>query len=67
MLPSLTTVTGFAELSKLSSDALKSTVKVRFVNAQGLPEAGIDESGVFKVRGRGFLLSSLKVLFSGIS
>jgi ubiquitin-protein ligase E3 B len=39
---------GFRELSRLDPNALKDTVKIRFVNEQGLDEAGIDENGVFK-------------------
>ncbi|CAI5446236.1 unnamed protein product [Caenorhabditis angaria] len=39
---------GFTHLSKASLAALKSTIRVKFVNEQGLDEAGIDQDGVFK-------------------
>lgn len=39
---------GFSQLSKLNPRALKSIIRVKFVNQQGLPEAGIDQDGVFK-------------------
>ncbi|MFH4976867.1 hypothetical protein AB6A40_003576 [Gnathostoma spinigerum] len=39
---------GFRQLANLSSIALKGTVRVKFVNQQGLDEAGIDQQGVFK-------------------
>ncbi|KJH50130.1 HECT-domain protein [Dictyocaulus viviparus] len=39
---------GYRQLSMLSANALKSTIRVKFVNQQGLDEAGIDQDGVFK-------------------
>jgi ubiquitin-protein ligase E3 B len=39
---------GHDELAALTAKSLKSTIKVKFVNEQGLDEAGIDEHGVFK-------------------
>ncbi len=43
-------MSGFRELSRVPQEAFLGTVKVTFINAQGLLEAGIDEKGVFKVR-----------------
>lgn len=39
---------GYRQLGALSSQALKSTIRVKFINQQGLDEAGIDQDGVFK-------------------
>ncbi len=40
---------GFRELARIPADALKDSIKIKFVNSLGLNEAGIDENGVFKV------------------
>ncbi|CAO4369453.1 unnamed protein product [Caenorhabditis nigoni] len=50
---------GFHHLSKVSLNQLKSTIRVKFVNEQGLDEAGIDQDGVFKE----FLELTLKKVF----
>lgn len=39
---------GYRQLAALPSRALKGCVRVRFINEQGLDEAGIDQDGVFK-------------------
>ncbi|XP_014225779.1 ubiquitin-protein ligase E3B [Trichogramma pretiosum] len=39
---------GYRQLSVLSPRSLKGVIRVRFVNEQGLDEAGIDQDGVFK-------------------
>ncbi|KAL0272582.1 UNVERIFIED_CONTAM: hypothetical protein PYX00_005501 [Menopon gallinae] len=39
---------GYNQLASLSPQALKGVIRVRFKNQQGLDEAGIDQSGVFK-------------------
>eukprot|EP00095_Tigriopus_kingsejongensis_P002315 snap_masked-scaffold347_size200506-processed-gene-0.2 protein:Tk02315 transcript:snap_masked-scaffold347_size200506-processed-gene-0.2-mRNA-1 annotation:"ubiquitin-protein ligase e3b isoform x1" len=39
---------GYRQLSTLTSKALKGVIRVKFVNEQGLDEAGIDQDGVFK-------------------
>ncbi len=39
---------GDRQLSSLSDRALKGVIRVKFVNVQGLDEAGIDQDGVFK-------------------
>eukprot|EP00053_Salpingoeca_punica_P019702 m.201104 g.201104 ORF g.201104 m.201104 type:complete len:1033 (+) comp17703_c1_seq2:77-3175(+) len=39
---------GFHELRKLDPMLIKDVIKIKYVNAQGLDEAGIDENGVFK-------------------
>jgi ubiquitin-protein ligase E3 B len=49
---------GYQQLSKLNSRALKGLVRVKFINDQGLDEAGIDQDGVFKE----FLEESIKKL-----
>ncbi|KAF8358771.1 oxi-1 [Pristionchus pacificus] len=51
---------GFKQLSRLSSIELRSTIRVKFVNQQGLDEAGIDQDGVFKE----FLELTLKAVFN---
>lgn len=50
---------GYRQLSMLSTRALKSTIRVKFVNQQGLDEAGIDQDGVFKE----FLELTIKQVF----
>lgn len=39
---------GFNQLRAISSDLIKAQISVRFFNAQGLEEPGIDQMGVFK-------------------
>ena len=39
---------GFSQLNFISADMLKAQISVRFFNAQGLEEPGIDQMGVFK-------------------
>uniref|UniRef100_A0A2P2I5M6 Ubiquitin-protein ligase E3B n=1 Tax=Hirondellea gigas TaxID=1518452 RepID=A0A2P2I5M6_9CRUS len=39
---------GYRHLNSLPPNALKNTIRVKFVNEQGLEEAGIDQDGVFK-------------------
>ncbi|XP_065178800.1 ubiquitin-protein ligase E3B-like [Sycon ciliatum] len=39
---------GFAQLSKLRIQDAKGIIRIKFVNEQGLDEAGIDQDGVFK-------------------
>ncbi|XP_064392283.1 ubiquitin-protein ligase E3B-like isoform X2 [Halichondria panicea] len=39
---------GYDQLSSQPVTAIKGTIRVKFVNEQGLDEAGIDEAGVFK-------------------
>lgn len=46
-------------MALLPSHALKGVIRVRFVNEQGLDEAGIDQDGVFKE----FLEESIKRVF----
>ncbi|XP_031572556.1 ubiquitin-protein ligase E3B-like [Actinia tenebrosa] len=50
---------GYDQLSKLSPKVLKGVIRVRFINEQGLPEAGIDQDGVFKE----FLEETIKKAF----
>lgn len=50
---------GYRQLSNFSSQALRGTIRVRFINQQGLDEAGIDQDGVFKE----FLELTLKKVF----
>ena len=50
---------GYRQLSTLSSNALKGIIRVKFVNIQGLDEAGIDQDGVFKE----FLEETIKKVF----
>lgn len=40
---------GYRQLIGLTPTQLKGAIRVKFVNAQGLDEAGIDQDGVFKV------------------
>uniref|UniRef100_A0A8R1TY48 Ubiquitin-protein ligase E3B n=1 Tax=Onchocerca volvulus TaxID=6282 RepID=A0A8R1TY48_ONCVO len=51
---------GYRQLSLLSPTAFKATIRVKFVNQQGLDEAGIDQHGVFKE----FLELTLKHVFN---
>lgn len=39
---------GYRQLAQLPSKAMKGLIRVRFINEQGLDEAGIDQDGVFK-------------------
>ena len=50
---------GYRQLGSLSPTALKGLIRVRFVNMQGLDEAGIDQDGVFKE----FLEETIKKVF----
>uniref|UniRef100_A0A915DWR5 HECT-type E3 ubiquitin transferase n=1 Tax=Ditylenchus dipsaci TaxID=166011 RepID=A0A915DWR5_9BILA len=50
---------GYRQLSSLPSQALRGTIRVKFINQQGLDEAGIDQDGVFKE----FLELTLKKVF----
>ncbi|XP_014204707.1 ubiquitin-protein ligase E3B [Copidosoma floridanum] len=51
---------GYRQLSILSPEELKSVIRVRFINEQGLDEAGIDQDGVFKE----FLEETIKQIFN---
>lgn len=51
---------GFRELARIPADALKDSIKIKFVNSLGLNEAGIDENGVFKE----FLEETIKAAFN---
>ena len=37
----------YSQLNKLSAQALKGTIRVKFINEQGLSESGIDQNGLF--------------------
>ncbi|TRY68294.1 hypothetical protein TCAL_07191 [Tigriopus californicus] len=50
---------GYRQLAILSRNALKGIIRVKFVNEQGLDEAGIDQDGVFKE----FLEETIKKVF----
>ncbi|XP_045532186.1 ubiquitin-protein ligase E3B [Pieris brassicae] len=50
---------GYRQLAALPSRALRGVVRVRFINEQGLDEAGIDQDGVFKE----FLEETIKRVF----
>jgi len=50
---------GYRQLGSLSPQAIKGVIRVRFVNMQGLDEAGIDQDGVFKE----FLEETIKKVF----
>ena len=50
---------GYRQLGSLGMTALKGVIRVRFVNMQGLDEAGIDQDGVFKE----FLEETIKKVF----
>ncbi|KAK3084530.1 hypothetical protein FSP39_014813 [Pinctada imbricata] len=39
---------GYRQLAQLPTKAMKGVIRVKFVNEQGLDEAGIDQDGVFK-------------------
>lgn len=39
---------GYRQLAALPANAMKGVIRVRFINQQGLDEAGIDQDGVFK-------------------
>uniref|UniRef100_A0A0N5AUB3 HECT-type E3 ubiquitin transferase n=1 Tax=Syphacia muris TaxID=451379 RepID=A0A0N5AUB3_9BILA len=51
---------GYRQLSLLSPNSMKATIRVKFINQQGLDEAGIDQDGVFKE----FLELTLKQVFN---
>jgi len=44
----LTFQDGYRQLAQLPSRGMKGVIRVRFINEQGLDEAGIDQDGVFK-------------------
>lgn len=50
---------GYRQLALLPPHALKGVIRVRFINQQGLDEAGIDQDGVFKE----FLEETIKRVF----
>lgn len=50
---------GYQQLSLLPSQSLKGVIRVKFINEQGLDEAGIDQDGVFKE----FLEETIKKVF----
>lgn len=50
---------GYRQLGSLAPNNLKGVIRVRFVNLQGLDEAGIDQDGVFKE----FLEETIKKVF----
>jgi ubiquitin-protein ligase E3 B len=50
---------GYRQLAVLAPPSLKGVIRVRFVNQQGLDEAGIDQDGVFKE----FLEETIKKVF----
>ncbi|KAL7047920.1 hypothetical protein ACKWTF_003149 [Chironomus riparius] len=50
---------GYRQLAALPPRALKGIIRVRFINSQGLDEAGIDQDGVFKE----FLEETIKRVF----
>lgn len=50
---------GYRQLALLPPQALKGVIRVRFINEQGLDEAGIDQDGVFKE----FLEETIKRIF----
>ncbi|CAM1325746.1 UBE3B (predicted) [Pycnogonum litorale] len=39
---------GYEQLAQISPQSLKGVIRVKFINEQGLDEAGIDQDGVFK-------------------
>lgn len=51
---------GYQQLNKLPNHALKGLIRVKFINEQGLDEAGIDQDGVFKE----FLEETMKKMFN---
>ena len=50
---------GYRQLSTLNANSLKGIIRVKFINVQGLDEAGIDQDGVFKE----FLEETIKKVF----
>lgn len=50
---------GYRQLAMLPARSLKGIIRVRFINQQGLDEAGIDQDGVFKE----FLEETIKRVF----
>lgn len=50
---------GYQQLAMLPPQGLKGVIRVRFINEQGLDEAGIDQDGVFKE----FLEETIKRVF----
>lgn len=50
---------GYRQLAALPARSLKGIIRVRFINQQGLDEAGIDQDGVFKE----FLEETIKKVF----
>lgn len=50
---------GYRQLAALPARGLKGIIRVRFINIQGLDEAGIDQDGVFKE----FLEETIKRVF----
>merc|ERR1712038_1168044 len=50
---------GYRQLGSLSPNSLKGVIRVKFVNIQGLDEAGIDQDGGFKE----FLEETIKKVF----
>ncbi|XP_037514077.1 LOW QUALITY PROTEIN: ubiquitin-protein ligase E3B-like [Rhipicephalus sanguineus] len=50
---------GYQQLAMLPTQGLKGVIRVRFINEQGLDEAGIDQDGVFKE----FLEETIKRVF----
>lgn len=50
---------GYRQLANLTTASLKGVIRVKFVNVQGLDEAGIDQDGVFKE----FLEETIKKVF----
>ncbi|RWS25410.1 ubiquitin-protein ligase E3B-like protein, partial [Leptotrombidium deliense] len=50
---------GYQQLAMLPAQSLKGVIRVKFINEQGLDEAGIDQDGVFKE----FLEETIKRVF----
>ena len=50
---------GYRQLANITPTSLKGVIRVKFVNIQGLDEAGIDQDGVFKE----FLEETIKKVF----
>lgn len=50
---------GYQQLNSLFTSALKGLIRVKFINEQGLDEAGIDQDGVFKE----FLEETIRKIF----
>ncbi|OQV16517.1 Ubiquitin-protein ligase E3B [Hypsibius exemplaris] len=50
---------GYQHISQLTPEELKGVIRVRFINAEGVAEAGIDQDGVFKE----FLEETIKRVF----